>query len=24
MMVDDDLHLDLEPAKAENILDRYK
>ena len=24
MMVDDDLHLDLEPAKAEDILDRYK
>jgi NADH-quinone oxidoreductase subunit E len=24
MMVDDDLHLDLEPAKAESILDRYK
>jgi NADH-quinone oxidoreductase subunit E len=24
MMIDDDLHLDLEPAKVDEILDRYR
>jgi NADH-quinone oxidoreductase subunit E len=24
MMIDDDLHLDLEPAKTDEILDRYR